>query len=392
LFPNLPVEGRHFCAICKKDLHGVCGIFNGDDSAVTFRNRCFVCPATAGSNDDPAIKTPPSQHNVTSGTTQQSAIISAKDVNAKDVTWADVKAGDRPSDKPGQAGQMVKSVSTICGIDGMSFSTDQLRANVLFSDEISPKFLTIGAKKDKNLLDTGLAANDEYFWQEVAEKYQDVNDDYECLAWDDPLFDDIDASVALPHSWSKLREIYKGLSKLYSEAFENHKKSGNHDDFVNFCGNRGEVYYLHLWLQEKPQMESLVLSNLPDDVFFDSGRGSVPSITPRRSPTESESSFNVGARGRTSLAASVGALVEERRKSREQSETVDKSISHLNEQKLQMQISRNLEENVNRLIETKKKLKTETDPGIIKVLRKYEKRLNKLIDMSSSSSSESEAD
>ncbi len=230
LFPNLPVEGRHFCAICKKDLHGVCGIFNGDDSAVTFRNRCFVCPATAGSNDDPAIKTPPSQHNVTSGTTQQSAIISAKDVNAKDVTWADVKAGDRPSDKPGQAGQMVKSVSTICGIDGMSFSTDQLRAicsnfklsgyrskkksellqiigigkihnrlyessdgagntgsdgkapaktknccfrllNVLFSDEISPKFLTIGAKKDKNLLNTGLAANDEYFWQEVAEKY-----------------------------------------------------------------------------------------------------------------------------------------------------------------------------------------------------------------------------
>jgi hypothetical protein len=88
----------------------------------------------------------------------------------------------------------------------------------------APKFSTIGAKKDKNLLDTGLAANDEYFWQEVAEKYQDVNDDYECLAWDDPLFDDIDASVALPHTWSKLRKIYKGLSKLYSEAFENHKK------------------------------------------------------------------------------------------------------------------------------------------------------------------------
>jgi hypothetical protein len=128
LFPNLPVEGRHFCTICKKDLHGVCGIFNGDDSAVTFRNRCFVCPATAGSNDDPAIKTPPSQQNVTSGTTQQSAIISAKDVNAKDVTWADVKAGDRPSDEPGQVGQMVKSVSTICGIDGISFSMDQLRA------------------------------------------------------------------------------------------------------------------------------------------------------------------------------------------------------------------------------------------------------------------------
>jgi rubrerythrin len=100
----------------------------------------------------------------------------------------------------------------------------------------------------------------------------------------------------------------------------------------------------------------------------------------------------VGARGRSSLAASVGPLVEERQKSREHTETVDKSISQLNEQKLKMQISHNLEENVNRLIETKKKLKTETDPGIIKVLRKYEKRLNKVIDMSSSSSSESDAD
>jgi hypothetical protein len=137
-------------------------------------------------------------------------------------------------------------------------------------------------------------------------------------------------------------------------------------------------------------MESLVLTNLPDDVFFDSGRGSLPTTTPRRSLTESESSFNVGARGRSSLAASVGALVEERQKSREQTETVDKSISQLNEQKLQMQISHNLEENVNRLIETKKKLKIETDPGIIKVLRKYKKCLNKVIDMSSSSSSESE--
>jgi hypothetical protein len=84
--------------------------------------------------------------------------------------------------------------------------------------------LTTGAKKDKNLLDTGLAANDEYFWQEVTDKYQELNDDYECLAWDDLLFDDVDALVMLPHTWSKLREIYKGLSKLYLDAFENNKK------------------------------------------------------------------------------------------------------------------------------------------------------------------------
>jgi hypothetical protein len=47
--------------------------------------------------------------------------------------------------------------------------------NVLFSDEMSPKFGQLGGKKDKNVLDTGLAANNEYFWQEVAEKYQETN-------------------------------------------------------------------------------------------------------------------------------------------------------------------------------------------------------------------------
>ncbi len=92
------------------------------------------------------------------------------------------------------------------------------------------------------------------------------------------------------------------------------------------------------------------------------------------------------SRSRSSLAASVGALVDERRKSREQTLSVDNSFSRLNEEKVSMQISRNLEENVNQFIETKRKLQTETDPGIIKVLKNYEKQLNKVIDMSSSSS------
>ncbi len=29
------LEKRHFCAICKKELHGPCGVFNRDNSAIT---------------------------------------------------------------------------------------------------------------------------------------------------------------------------------------------------------------------------------------------------------------------------------------------------------------------------------------------------------------------
>jgi hypothetical protein len=44
----------------------------------------------------------------------------------KKVSWVNIVAGDRPSVKPGESGQMVKSVTTICGIDAMTLCTEQL--------------------------------------------------------------------------------------------------------------------------------------------------------------------------------------------------------------------------------------------------------------------------
>lgn len=82
----------------------------------------------------------------------------------------------------------------------------------------------------------------------------------------------------------------------------------------------------------------------------------------------------------------MNALVEERQKAREKSEKPDEYQSKLNRVKLDIQISRNYDENVNWLIEVKRKVELETNPGILKVLKKYEKRLTKVIDMSSSSS------
>jgi hypothetical protein len=58
--------------------------------------------------------------------TQQSTLVSAKDVNPKAVTWNDVTVGDRPSNKPGEVGQMVNMALTICGIDAVLFSMEQL--------------------------------------------------------------------------------------------------------------------------------------------------------------------------------------------------------------------------------------------------------------------------
>jgi hypothetical protein len=195
---------------------------------------------------------------VAASATQQSTLVSAKDVNPKAVTWNDVTVGDRPSNKSVEVGKMVKAALTICGLDAILFSMEQLRTicgvfkltgywskpksdllriigvgkvhqslcdasdpssgksdgkalaktrncmfrliNILFSDEFSPKFEQLGARKDKSVLDSGLAGNDKYFWQEIAKKYQGKNDDYDLLAYNHAFFDGVDPSVKLEHN------------------------------------------------------------------------------------------------------------------------------------------------------------------------------------------------
>jgi hypothetical protein len=49
--------------------------------------------------------------------------------------------------------------------------------------------------------------NGEYFWQEVAEKFQEVNQEYNNLAYMDSMFAGVNPSVKLEHNWSKLQDL-----------------------------------------------------------------------------------------------------------------------------------------------------------------------------------------
>ena len=43
-YAELPLEGRHFCGICRNtQLHGPCGEYLGNDDEVTYRNSCLYC-------------------------------------------------------------------------------------------------------------------------------------------------------------------------------------------------------------------------------------------------------------------------------------------------------------------------------------------------------------
>jgi hypothetical protein len=93
LVTDTPVQGRHFCAICKKELHGPCSEFNGHDSNITYRNHCFGCSSASDAatatvtNGDSTTSAPIASNAVI---TQQSTLVTATDVDLKAVAWANI--------------------------------------------------------------------------------------------------------------------------------------------------------------------------------------------------------------------------------------------------------------------------------------------------------------
>jgi hypothetical protein len=122
-----------------------------------------------------------------------------------------------------------------------------------------------------------------------------------------------------------------------------------------------------VWLKDKTQLEPMVVINLLEDVFFDSGKKEFE-VQCQPSPTGSELSF-ADSSGKNNFVACINSLIKERRKSREPRQVEVK----IKNKKLEMHISHNYNDNVKRLIDVKCQLETESNPGIIKVLKRYKK-------------------
>ncbi len=98
-------------------------------TSASYQKRCFNYPSATAILTTTADK---NEKNCTlsatnPSATQESTLVNAKDIDPKAVTQTNFTVDDRPSTKLGEAGQMVKSVLTIFGIDVMSFNTEQLR-------------------------------------------------------------------------------------------------------------------------------------------------------------------------------------------------------------------------------------------------------------------------
>jgi len=121
--------------------------------------------------------------------------------------------------------------------------------NVLFSDEFYQDFQALGDTPDRQILDTGKAGNEEYFWIRVQNAFVSPvpNREYDTINEfnQDPVLlsiiqapdnSSIDPSIIVQHDWKKLRSMWKALSKEYREALAGFNVSGhNANSFFDFC-------------------------------------------------------------------------------------------------------------------------------------------------------------
>ena len=153
--------------------------------------------------------------------------------------------------------------------------------NVLFSDAFAGDFATIGDVATRESLDSGKAGNEQAFWEKVEVAFGTVceppNVDFDQLHFtidDDAFFGTsghINPSIIVPHTWKKLRAIWKAVNSDYKAALSRFTVSGTHSsDFFSFCLGKLEPYYLRKHLEAKPQLNDMVAADLPDECFLSS--------------------------------------------------------------------------------------------------------------------------
>ena len=81
----------------------------------------------------------------------------------------------------------------------------------------------------------------------------------------------VNTSLIVPHSWKKLRSIWKALNSDYKAALARFTQSGTHDsDFFNFCAGKADVYYVRKYLELKPDLNQTVQADLPTECAISS--------------------------------------------------------------------------------------------------------------------------
>lgn len=123
------------------------------------------------------------------------------------------------------------------------------------------------------------------FWLDVHLAFMSINDFYDKLHFQDPLFVNINADVIQAHTAAKLYQMWNEVTTMYrraaKSAIQRAKDNPNTISFFDSCSGRLDLLYLHLGLLSESSLMQFVLNN-----------NATPEATPSVSPSASSVSLH----------------------------------------------------------------------------------------------------
>ena len=162
--------------------------------------------------------------------------------------------------------------------------------NVYFDERHRPDVIQMGASSTRNELDAREFKNKRVYDALVLtylDRETDPCDNGAMSYPDNPFFDSLGISNETPDNYNVLTSLYFAeamdyMNHHYAVAHRNWKKSGTHDDFEKFVGQRPYLYYYFLWLQDVPILKNLAVAALPENVVQESQtskKGTAPKVS-----------------------------------------------------------------------------------------------------------------
>ncbi|ETI56826.1 hypothetical protein F441_00752 [Phytophthora nicotianae CJ01A1] len=136
--------------------------------------------------------------------------------------------------------------------------------NVLFSDRMAPYLKGMNAEPTQAEMDAGVVGGNNPFWTRFRAEFIASKAEYSRLAFQGPSLTGFNLSTPVPHSSTKLSEMWAELWGAYNSALIRFSHSTDpHLEFADCCPSRSDVYYMRLWLGVKPNLLSEICAPLP---------------------------------------------------------------------------------------------------------------------------------
>ncbi|RQM15101.1 hypothetical protein KXD40_007986 [Peronospora effusa] len=126
--------------------------------------------------------------------------------------------------------------------------------NVLLSPDFNDRWGTMAGKLEVNQL-----------WRDVHAAFMTQNSMLDAMHFHDALFVNVTPNVILPHSASRLLQMWVEIVAMYRNAVAQAKEAAtqnkNTHSFFDFCAGRLDLLYLHMAMLLEPKLYKFILSD-----------------------------------------------------------------------------------------------------------------------------------